>query len=68
MLKQCPKCMHDQFPIAVFLDRNFCFNCGTQLEPCPKCVRCGIQLTPSDKFCVGCGLPREQALSKPTEM
>jgi adenylate cyclase len=33
--------------------KNFCGNCGTQLEnTCPKC---GVENPPSNKFCGDCG-------------
>lgn len=68
MLKQCPKCMNDPFASALQISGNFCYKCGTKLNPCPKCVRCGNRIGPLDKFCENCGLPRGKALAQPTEV
>lgn len=63
-MKQCPKCVKTKFAFALFLNKDFCPDCGTKLEPCPKCVRCDAEITPNDNFCTKCGLPRANALKK----
>lgn len=64
----CPNCKHVDFGGSEFETQKvvFCSRCGTKLEKAPELPKCncGNRMYSDQKFCTGCGLPREEALKK----
>lgn len=59
---ECP-----QHPKMFTMPRQkFCNECGARLVEVPiiTCQHCDVMVNENDKFCGGCGRPREEALTK----
>lgn len=63
-MKVCVSCQNKLFP-ETKEKKEFCPKCGRGLAFCPKCKKCDTTILPNDNYCLGCGLPRGQALIAP---
>ena len=51
---------------SVHNNEKYCTNCGSELEPLPRCCACNYEFLSYDKYCRNCGLPRNKALQIPS--